>query len=84
MRDHSQSPARPGALLVPPAPPPSRHSRAALRTILSWLRWLAIVPIVPAIPLLFFALAWGATVQLVAGLALLALSSVIWMVFDRD
>ena len=76
--------ARSGALLVPPAPPPLQHSHAALRAILSWLRWLAIIPIVPAVPLLFFGLLWRAPVQLAAGLALLALSSVVWMLFDRD
>ena len=76
--------AKPGWLPVPPAPTPSQHSRVALRAILAWLRWLAIVPIVPAVPLLFFGLVWRAPVQLAAGLALLALSSVIWMLFDRD
>jgi hypothetical protein len=79
--------ARPGWLLVPPAPPPAQHTRAALRIIrswLRWLRWLAIVPIVPAIQVLFFGLMWGAPVLLVAGLVLLALSSLIWMLFDRD
>lgn len=76
--------ARPGRLLVPPAPRPSQHSREALLAILAWFRWLAIVPIVPAVPLLFFGLTWRAPVQLAAGLALLALSSLIWILFDRD
>lgn len=51
---------------------------------LAWLRWLVVVPLIPAIPLLFFALLWRSWVQLLVGLALVALASAVWILFADD
>ena len=50
----------------------------------AWLRWLALIPIVVALPFLFFGLIWMQVLQLLVGVALLAASSGIWMVFAED
>ena len=50
----------------------------------AWLRWLALIPIVVALPFLFFGLIWTEFVQLLVGVALLAASSGIWMIFAED
>jgi hypothetical protein len=73
-----------GAAAVLPVEPVTERAHALIRAMLGWLRWLALIPIVPAVPLLFFGLLWSAAVQLIAGSALLALSSLIWMLFDRE
>lgn len=51
---------------------------------LAWLRWLALIPILIALPLLFFGLIWQAVIQLVVGVALLALASGVWILFADD
>ena len=66
--------------------PQGRSREGTIVTLMkwAWMRWLALIPLVVALPFLFFGLIWMQVLQLVVGVALLAASSGIWIVFAED